>query len=199
MRIVLATHNPGKLRELQEMAGEAGHLEFVLAPPELDVDETGSTFAENALIKAEAAAKLTGLLALADDSGITVNALQGRPGIRSARYCQGTDRDRRLKLLNEMQSVPDGKREAAFVCAMALCDKDGRLLQAVECSWPGRIGFSERGENGFGYDPIFLLENEDTTSAEISAQRKNELSHRGQAFRKMLSFLKAYSDQLQKK
>jgi len=189
MRIVLATKNPGKLRELRELAD--GHLtvEFDLAPDNFDPEETGSTFMENALIKAREAARMCNQPALADDSGIVVDALNGEPGIRSARYCDGDDRDRRLKLLQEMEAVPEGKRQAAFVCAMALVDKSGRILHTSEGRWPGRIGFKERGENGFGYDPIFLMPTEDTTSAELSRDEKNKLSHRGQAFRAMLDYL----------
>src|SRR5438045_1562339 len=114
MRVVLATKNPGKLKELQELALDAPGLELILAPADVNPAETGTTVVENATIKAQAASKLTGLPAIADDSGLIVEALNGRPGIHSARYCEGTDADRRAKLLKEMADIPLDKREAAF-------------------------------------------------------------------------------------
>ncbi len=188
MKIVLATKNPGKLKELVEIASSS-NIDLVLAPADFDPEETGSTFTENAIIKASTAAKMTGLLAVADDSGIVVDALDGRPGIHSARYCPGDDRDRRLKLLDEMKVVPEGRRQAAFVCAMAVCEPDGAVIFTSECTWRGRIAFDERGENGFGFDPIFYMEDADITSAQLSPERKNQLSHRGQAWRQVLAFL----------
>lgn len=189
MNLVLATKNPGKLRELKELAQVFDWLELQLAPDEFDPEETGSTFIENAIIKAKAAAEMTGQLAIADDSGIAVDALNGAPGIRSARYCPGSDIDRRRKLLKELQSVPDGERGGAFVCAMALCDSDGNVLHTSLREWRGVIARDERGENGFGYDPIFYLPDLNLTSAEISPEQKNARSHRGQAWRDMLVFL----------
>ncbi len=189
MNLVLATKNPGKLRELKELASQFDWLRLELAPDEFDPEETGSTFIENAIIKAAAAAEMTGKLSIADDSGITVEALNGAPGIRSARYCEGTDIDRRRKLLKELEAVPDGQRAGAFVCAMALCDGDGKVLHTTQAEWPGVIGRDERGENGFGYDPIFFLPDLELTSAQISAEQKNARSHRGQAWRSMLIFL----------
>ncbi|CAN5696053.1 XTP/dITP diphosphatase [soil metagenome] len=189
MNLVLATKNPGKLRELKELASQFDWLQLELAPDQFDPEETGSTFIENAIIKATAAAEMTGKLSIADDSGITVVALNGAPGIRSARYCEGTDIDRRRKLLKELEAVPDGKRDGAFVCAMALCDGDGKVLHTTQAEWTGVIGRDERGENGFGYDPIFLLPDLGLTSAQISPEQKNSRSHRGQAWRSMLTFL----------
>ncbi len=189
MNLVLATKNPGKLRELKELASQFDWLKLELAPDHFDPEETGSTFIENAIIKAAAAAEMTGKLSIADDSGITVVALNGAPGIRSARYCEGTDIDRRRKLLKELEAVPDGQRDGAFVCAMALCDGDGKVLHTTQAEWPGVIGRDERGENGFGYDPIFLLPDLGLTSAQISPEQKNSKSHRGQAWRSMLTFL----------
>lgn len=189
MKLVLATRNLGKLRELEELAGGATWLELVLAPETFAPKETGRTFYENAAIKAKTAAQLSGLTALADDSGLIVEALNGKPGIHSARYCAGTDADRRAKLLAEMQAVPEERRLAAFLCAMVLCDRHGAILHSVVRAWPGRIGVVERGENGFGYDPIFYLQDRDITAAELRPEEKNMLSHRGQAFRAMLSYL----------
>ncbi len=190
MKLVLATHNPGKIREFSQMAAPHG-IELLPMPEDLDPEETGLTFMENALIKARAAAKVTGLPAVADDSGLEVDALDGRPGIRSARYCEGSDADRRLKIIEEMVSVPDGKRQAAFVCAMALCLPDGSILKTTEDRWHGSIGYHSRGENGFGYDPIFQLDGRVETSAMITNEEKNTLSHRGQAWRKMLDFIRS--------
>lgn len=189
MNLVLATKNPGKLRELKELASQFDWLQLELAPDDFDPEETGSTFIENAIIKAAAAAEMTGKLSIADDSGITVAALNGAPGIRSARYCEGTDTDRRRKLLKELVDIPDGQRDGAFVCAMALCDGDGKVLHTTQAEWPGVIARDERGENGFGYDPIFFLPDLGLTSAQISAEQKNARSHRGQAWRAMLTFL----------
>ncbi|HEY9870622.1 MAG TPA: RdgB/HAM1 family non-canonical purine NTP pyrophosphatase [Candidatus Obscuribacterales bacterium] len=191
MRIVLATRNPGKLAELTEMGGQVPWLELVLAPEGFAPDETGKTFFENASIKARAAAKLTGLPALADDSGLVVEALDGKPGIQSARWCEGSDADRRAKLLSALEGVAEERRLAAFMCVMVLCDRSGNVLHSVIRAWPGRIGLTERGANGFGYDPIFYLLDRDITAAELSRQEKNRLSHRGQAWRAMLSFLDA--------
>ena len=190
MKIVLATTNPGKLKELNQIADQQSNVQFVLAPPDFDAREDGTTYLENALIKARVAAKLTGDCALADDSGIEVDALDGRPGIHSARYCQGSDRDRRLKLLDELKNVPEPERGAAFVCAMALCAPSGEMVHSTFARWSGAITFAERGTNGFGFDPIFLLPDKGQTSAEISPVEKNLLSHRGLAFAEMLSYIR---------
>lgn len=192
MKIVLATKNPGKLKELTEMAeGLADGIELVLAPDEFDPEETGSTYIDNAIIKAKAAAQMTNLISIADDSGLEVTAMDGRPGVHSARYCAGSDRDRRLKLLDELASVPEGRRQAQFVCWMAVCDpsKNGEIIYRSEGVWRGRIGFDERGEGGFGFDPIFYETDSDVTAAQLSADEKNRKSHRGQAWRQVLSFL----------
>lgn len=189
MKVILATKNPGKLRELFELAGEDSGLELELAPESFGPEETGTTFIENAVIKAEAAAHMTKTLSLGEDSGIAVDALNGAPGVYSARYCEGTDRDRTLKLLKEMSAVPDGERGAEYVCAMALVAADGTLLHVSEGKWNGEIARKESGENGFGYDPIFFLPDIGKTSADISRQEKNERSHRAKAWHKMLKFI----------
>ncbi len=187
MKLVLASKNPGKLKELAELAGSSSTIEFILAPDDFDPEETGSTFEENAIIKAREAALMTGLPAIADDSGIVVDALDGRPGIKSARYCEGNDGDRRRKLLDEMKNVPQDKRQARFVCALAMSDAKGDIIFTTLAAWEGRIGFEERGTNGFGYDPIFLPDGEKGTAAELSSESKNSQSHRGQAFRRFLT------------
>ncbi|PWU01323.1 MAG: non-canonical purine NTP pyrophosphatase, RdgB/HAM1 family [Candidatus Melainabacteria bacterium] len=190
MKLVLGTKNPGKLRELFQLADNVDDLELELAPENFDPEENGSTFAENALIKAREAAKLTGLMSLGEDSGIEVDALGGKPGIYSARYCQGSDVDRRVKLLQELSGVPVDKRGAAYICAMALVNARGELLHNTSGKWSGQIGFSEKGSNGFGYDPIFYLPDHKQTVAEISSAEKNRFSHRAQAWRAMLEYLK---------
>jgi non-canonical purine NTP pyrophosphatase (RdgB/HAM1 family) len=189
MKVVIATKNAGKLREFQELASEAPWLELVMAPEGFDPAESGSTFFENAKIKAQAAAKLSGLLSIADDSGLVVEGLNGKPGIHSARYCEGTDADRRKKLVEDMSKLPEGKRDASFVCSMVLCDPTGEVLNSVVRYWSGKIGFEDRGSNGFGYDPIFYLNDRPLTAAELTSEDKNRISHRGQAWRQMLAFL----------
>ncbi len=192
MKIVLATRNLNKLRELKALAG--GVLQFELMPDNMDVPETGRTFVENATIKARAASVATGLHALADDSGLVVKALGGRPGVNSARYCSGTDADRRAKLLQELANIPWVKREAAFVCSMVLCNAAGKVIKSVTRQWLGHVGFKEQGANGFGYDSIFWISGKDVTAAELTREEKNQLSHRGQAFREMMEFLTSYND-----
>ncbi|MBS2001942.1 MAG: RdgB/HAM1 family non-canonical purine NTP pyrophosphatase [Cyanobacteria bacterium SZAS LIN-5] len=198
MNLVLATKNPGKLRELKELAQGFDWLELELAPDQFDPEETGNTFIENAIIKAKAAAEMTGKLSIADDSGIAVDALNGAPGIRSARYCPGSDTDRRRKLLDDLHSIPDDQRGGAFVCAMALCDDTGNVLHTTLREWRGVIARDERGENGFGYDPIFYLPDLNQTSAQISPAEKNARSHRGQAWRAMLEFLDSLHQKVSK-
>jgi XTP/dITP diphosphohydrolase len=192
VKIVLATKNPGKLKELTEMAeGLSEGIELVLAPDEFDPEETGATYIDNAIIKAKAAAQMTNMISIADDSGIEVAAMDGRPGVHSARYCEGSDRDRRLKLLEELADVPEGKRQAQFVCWMAVCDpsQSESIIYRSEGIWRGRIGFDERGAGGFGFDPIFYETDSDVTAAQLSADEKNRKSHRGQAWRQVLSFM----------
>ncbi len=193
MKVILATHNPGKIREFSQMAAPHG-IELLPMPDDLDPEETGSTFMENALIKARAAAKVTNLPAVADDSGLEVDALGGRPGIRSARYCEGSDADRRVKILEEMVSIPAGKRQAAFVCAMALCLPDGSILKTTEERWHGSIGFDSRGENGFGYDPIFYFPEYGLTMAQLRPQKKHSVSHRGRAVEAIAPLLRDVLD-----
>jgi len=190
MKLVLGTKNPGKLRELFQLANNISGLELELAPENFDPIETGNSFAENALIKAREAARLTGAMSLGEDSGIEVDALGGQPGIFSARYCEGSDADRRLKLLEDLASIPIEKRGAAYRCSMVLVDPSGEVLHQTAGKWSGQIGFTERGTNGFGYDPIFYLPDQKKTVSEISSEQKNKISHRAQAWRAMLEFLK---------
>ncbi len=172
------------------MADGLKGIEFELAPREFDPKETGSTYLENAVIKAREAAMMTKSIAVADDSGLEVDALGGRPGLHSARYCQGDDGARRHKLLDELKTVAEGERQAAFVCWMAVYDPErDSTIYTAEGIWRGRIGFEERGEGGFGFDPIFYMNNSDITAAQLPSQEKNLKSHRGQAWRQVLAFL----------
>ena len=193
--LVVATKNPGKLREIQDLLSRF-HLkifslrDFPQIPPPL---EDGVTFAENAAKKAMEVACKTNRLALADDSGLVVDALQGRPGVFSARYAgeNATDEQRCQKLLSEMANVPEGKRQATFVCAIAMASPMGKL-QVVDAECYGRIAFSPRGEKGFGYDPIFFLPQFSQTMAELHPDVKNRISHRGRALKKARRLLPAF-------
>lgn len=191
-RVVLASGNKGKLVELQTILAEK-QVELV-PQSELgvgSVPETGLSFVENALIKARHAAKETGLPAIADDSGIEVDALNGEPGIYSARYSgvDGAEADARnnIKLLAELEQVPEAERTARFQCVIVHMrhDKDPMPL-ICQGTWEGRILFEEQGENGFGYDPLFYVPEHDCASAQLSPEIKNSLSHRGQALRTLL-------------
>jgi XTP/dITP diphosphohydrolase len=135
-------------------------------------------------------------MSVADDSGLIVEALNGRPGIHSARYCEGSDEDRRNKLLEELSKTPDDRRQAAFMCAMAVADPDGSIAYTAIRFWEGLILREARGANGFGYDPIFQPLNKKTTAAELDPEEKNRVSHRGQAWNQVLSFLRQQHQQL---
>ena len=194
MKVVLASANPGKLRELSRIL-EPLSLELVLQS-ELgveSVEETGTTFEENALLKARHAAAHTGLAALADDSGIEIDALDGRPGVYSARYA-GPDCDdeaNNLLLLEELEEVEDASRTARYRCVLAFVrgpDDDAPIL--AHGSWEGRILRAPRGSNGFGYDPLFHVPTHGCTSAELEPEVKNDLSHRGIAVRALAEALR---------
>jgi len=189
-RLVFATRNAGKVRELRELVGGAIEVSSLREHPEVEeVEEDAESFEGNARKKALAAAAATGLPALADDSGLCVEALGGRPGVRSARYVEGTDRDRYLALLEELRDVPDERRGAAFVCALCLAYPDGRtVVEQGRCE--GRIGRAPKGEGGFGYDPVFLLA-DGRTMAELGPGEKSAISHRGAAFARMKPHLQA--------
>jgi XTP/dITP diphosphohydrolase len=186
MRVVLATRNAGKVREFDDLLGDlTGGVTFVpLDASAAEPDETGATFLENALLKARSAAAATGLPALADDSGLCVDALGGGPGVRSARYADGSDETRWQKLLRELEGVDVEQRTARFVCVLALVAPDGALLTTAEGVCEGRIVFAPRGEGGFGYDPVFEVADDDAgrTMAELTTAGKRAVSHRGRAF-----------------
>jgi XTP/dITP diphosphohydrolase len=196
VKVLLATRNPGKLAELRrmladgpvEVLGLADVAEFPEAP------ETGATFAENALAKARDAAAATGLPSVADDSGLAVEALNGMPGVLSARWCgrHGDDLANLELLLGQLADVPDERRRAAFVCAAALVVPGGPET-VVHGEWPGRIVRAPRGTGGFGYDPIFVPDGEKRTSAELTPEEKDAASHRGRAMRALLPHLHALS------
>jgi XTP/dITP diphosphohydrolase len=186
-RLLLATRNAGKLAELQRLLESAVPGVQVVGLTDVDdypeVPETGATFAQNALLKAREAVKYTGLPAIADDSGLAVDALNGMPGILSARWSgrHGDDDANTALLLGQLADVPDDRRGGAFVCAAALVTPDG-TERVLERQWRGTVVREKRGSNGFGYDPVFVPEGLAVTSAELEPAEKDARSHRGQAF-----------------
>lgn len=191
-RYVIATNNAHKLREIRAILenDSRAFLSMEEAHIHTDPEETGATFEENALIKARAACAASGLPAMADDSGICVDALNGAPGIHSARYCPGTDRERTEFLLKNMEAVPDGQRQGRFVSAIACVYPDGmEFTVRGECE--GVILREIRGEGGFGYDPVFFSPGDGCTFAEMPQARKNEISHRARALAAMKAALEA--------
>jgi len=194
-RIVLASNNAGKVREFNQLL--AGTELEVVPQSEFaveEIEETGLTFVENAILKARNAAAHTGLAAIADDSGLEVDALQGAPGIYSARYAGAgaSDRQNLEKLLADIRDVPDTQRTARFQCLMVYLrhasDPTPRIFQGT---WEGRILHAPQGENGFGYDPVFFVPEQQCSSAELAPEVKNRLSHRGQAVRQLVAALRA--------
>jgi len=186
-RLLLATRNAGKLAELQRLLESAVPGVDVVGLRDVEeypeVPETGASFAENALLKAREAVKHTGLAAVADDSGLTVDALNGMPGVLSARWSgsHGDDDANTALLLDQIGDVPDERRGGAFVCAAALVTPDG-TERVLERQWRGTVIRDKRGTNGFGYDPVFVPEGLDVTAAELAPEEKDARSHRGQAF-----------------
>ena len=183
MRVIVATGNPGKLREFQRIFAPAG-IETLAQKdlyPDLKVEETGGTFRENAFLKAQAVHRLSGCAAVADDSGLCVDALDGAPGVYSARYSEeGTDEANNKKLLEALERVPVDQRQARFVSAVALAQKGGRLI-VVRGESPGVILTEPRGAGGFGYDPLFYDETYRQTYGEMDEETKNAISHRSRA------------------
>jgi len=191
--IVLASGNPGKLREL---AGLFADLDIEIIPQQSlgieSPEETGKTFVDNALLKARYAAARSGLPAMADDSGIVVDALSGRPGVWSARYAGegATDEENVDKLLAALSGVPEGKRGGGFHCAAVLVEPDANVAPLIaEADWRGRILRSRLGAGGFGYDPVFLDPGSGKTGAQMTREEKNRVSHRGKAFRELRKLL----------
>ncbi len=187
MKVVLASKNPHKLQEISQITEKFG-IELVLQSQlgiDIDVEETGTTFEENSFLKAEAVMKATGLPALADDSGIAVDALNGEPGVYSARYGFDEsldDRGRMMLLLKNTQQVPDDKRQAQFVCVITFMTPEGVTIQA-RGEVHGYLTREPRGENGFGYDPIFYYPPFGKTTAQASPEEKNQVSHRANALK----------------
>lgn len=195
MELFLATRNEGKIREIRELLqgckiSLASLRDYPDAP---GVVENGEAYRDNALKKARFFAKWTGKLTLADDSGLEVDYLKGRPGVFSARYAGdgGDDRENNRRLLRELKGLPPQKRGAVFKCVMALVAPWGDE-EVVEGECRGRIGLEERGKRGFGYDPIFVIPRYGKTVAELTIAEKNRLSHRGKALRKLKRILKSY-------
>lgn len=193
-KVVLASGNKGKVREINQIL--AG-LDFEVVPqtefavPE--IEETGLTFVENAILKARNAAQHTGLPAIADDSGLEVDALKGAPGIYSARYAgtDATDEQNLTKLLNTLEEVPEAARTARFQCLMVFMEHELDPTPLIcQGTWEGRITETPEGENGFGYDPVFFVPTHGCTAAQLSAEEKNRLSHRGQALQRLVQALR---------
>jgi XTP/dITP diphosphohydrolase len=194
-KLLIATHNPGKAREYQEiLSGLSISCQLTTPVREglaMEVDESGESYEENARMKALAFSRASGLLTLADDSGLEVDALGGAPGVRSARYAApgASDADRYRKLLEALAQVPAGKRTARFRCVIALAQPDG-AVQTASGTCEGEIGFSARGVHGFGYDPVFLVQGSDgKTMAELDPGEKNRISHRARALMAARSLL----------
>lgn len=181
MKIIAATKNKNKLREFGEILKGFEIISQAEAGIDIEVEETGDTFEENSMLKAKAIFEMTGIPAIADDSGLCVDSLNGAPGVYSARYGgEGYDDEGRVQLLlKNMKDIPDDKRTARFVCAITLVSKEGIITARGECE--GKIAYEPKGENGFGYDPVFYVEQFGKTTAEISPEEKNSISHRGKA------------------
>lgn len=193
-KVVLATGNAGKVRELANLLADFGF--DVVAQTELNVasaEETGQTFIENAILKARHAAEITGLPALADDSGLAVDALGGAPGIYSARYAgeEASDQQNLEKLLEALKEVPDDKRQAQFHCVLVyMRHAQDPTPQVFHGCWPGVITRAPAGQGGFGYDPIFYVPSEGKTAAELTREQKSAISHRGQALKRLLETMR---------
>lgn len=194
MKLIVATKNKGKVSEIGKILEGLGVELLSLAdfPDIVMPEETGATFEANALIKARAIASATGFPALADDSGLEVDALGGRPGIFSARYAgtDATDEENYIKLLGELEGVPDGKRTARFRCAVAFVASDG-AIRVFHGTLEGQIAQRPSGNRGFGYDPVFYIPSEARTSAELSPEEKNRISHRAKALEGFKAYLLA--------
>ena len=194
MKIIFATGNEGKMKEIREILADP-HVEILSmkeAGITAEIEENGTSFEENAVIKAKAVMELCHEIVLADDSGLEIDYLNKEPGIYSARY-MGEDTSYRIKnqnLIDRLEGVPDGERTARFVCVIAAAFPDGEVLTA-RGTIEGRIGYEEKGENGFGYDPIFYVPEYGCSTAQLSPEVKNQISHRGKALREMKRKLQA--------
>lgn len=198
LKIVLASSNPGKIKEICALSKQlpiewVPQSEFNIE----DIEETGKTFIENAILKARHAAKISGLPALADDSGLVIDALDGAPGIFSARYAgkNATAEERNKKLLDEMSNVAPEDRAAAYHCVLALVETENDPVPLI-CHgvWEGSILFEPVGTNGFGYDPIFYVPTHDCSAAELSTDEKNQISHRGQVMQQLIEVFESIDE-----
>lgn len=189
--LLLASKNSGKIREIKEILSDVPYVIRILADVGIteDVPEKGNSFEENAVLKAEFIGDKTKLLTLAEDSGLEVDALGGRPGIYSARYAEGTDEDRINKLLNELKDMPYEKRTARFKAVVALYDPSTKKVHTFNGVSEGYITDKPVGKNGFGYDPIFFNLDLGKTNAEVSLEEKNQVSHRSRALQRAKNFL----------
>ena len=192
MDLLIATANPGKVKEFREMLGSDRFTwhDLTHVPNFVQVPETGETFLDNASLKAAGYAHQSNMWALADDSGLEVDALHNKPGVHSARWAQindagSGDRDNNLLLLRQLENVPDAQRTVRFVCVLALADPRGRIVLTARDQIEGRILHEPRGDNGFGYDPLFFVDAVACTTAELTPARKHEISHRGKALMRL--------------
>lgn len=193
MQLLVATHNKGKVAEINTILAQSGIecLTLDAAGVTFDVEETGTTFLENAALKATQYAKATGLLTLADDSGLQVDAMDGAPGVYTARFggAHLTQPERNQLIMETLDGVPDGKRGAQFVCTMVLCDGSGAVLGSAEGVCSGTINTAPVGDGGFGYDPIFFLPDQNVTMAQLTKAEKQAISHRGQALKQIIPLI----------
>ncbi|KAF0823373.1 XTP/dITP diphosphatase [Cytobacillus firmus] len=193
--VIIATKNAGKAREFERMFKPLGYeVKTLLDYPDFqDVEETGSTFEENAILKAEAVSKALGRMVIADDSGLIIDALGGKPGIYSARYAgeEKNDQKNMDKVLDELESIPDHKRQARFYCALAIASP-GKTTATVAGTCEGHILKEKRGTYGFGYDPIFFAEEKNKAMAELMPEEKSQISHRANALQKLEELLPSF-------
>lgn len=193
-KLLIATHSKGKFPEIKKIL-EGLPFEIVNLDDvgiDFEIEETGKTFRENAILKARAYGKITGLLTLAEDSGLEVDALGGMPGVCSARYCDGTDEDRDRLLLKNLKSVPAKKRTARFKAVVAVFDPRTNKARTCQGGFEGNVTFKPKGKHGFGYDPIFYIPELKKTTAELTVKEKNKISHRGKACWKARKILEKY-------
>lgn len=198
MRLLIATTNPGKIREFRQMlGGDRFQWDDLSAHRDLPApEETGRTFRANACLKAAYYAGRLSTYTVADDSGLEVDALGGRPGVHSARWAELNnagkgDADNNALLLKQMAPVPEAQRTARFVCVLALADPTGRIVLSVRDTVEGRIIHAPRGDNGFGYDPLFLIDEMGCTTAELPSEQKHRISHRGKALRRLRALMES--------
>jgi XTP/dITP diphosphohydrolase len=201
MKLLIATSNPGKVREFRQMlgAGRYSYSDLSQHPDAQTVEETGLTFRANACLKASGYATQFDTWALADDSGLEVDALNNSPGVYSARWAHRhdageTDADNNRLLLDQLKDIPDDRRGARFVCVLALADPKGRIILTARDIVEGRLLHTPRGNNGFGYDPLFLIPELNKTTAELSPDEKHAISHRGKALRRIREMMKKLAD-----